>query len=102
MLEEQYANLLESLPNKSRIINNLLALLFSNVNENDLMKISYATSNNESLRKELQSILQRNMEIEQPTQINKAKSTKVSKQPIKEPKEKEPIGKKSVSFESWW
>jgi len=103
VLEDRYANLLESLPNKSRIINNLLALLFSNVNENDLMKISYASHNNESLYKELQSILQRNMGIETLTQTDKVKSSKTIKQTTKEPKEKEPVGKKSsLSYDSWW
>jgi hypothetical protein len=102
VVEEQYANLLESLPNKSRIINTLLALLFSNVNENDLMKIAYASHHNESLRKELQNILQRNMGMQSSTQPNKTKSNKIGKQTIKETKEKEPIGKKSISFESWW
>jgi len=102
VVEEQYTNLLESLPNKSRIINNLLALLFSNVNESDLMRIAYVINNNESLRKELQNVLQRNMGIELPAQQDKVKSNKVSKQTIKESKEKEPISKKPMSFESWW
>jgi len=101
-LEERYANLLEPLPNKSRIINNLLALLFSNVNENDLMKLSYVSHNNESLYKELQNILQRNIGIEPPKQTDKAKSNKNSKQTTKESKEKEPISKKPESFDSWW
>ena len=102
ILEDRYANLLESLPNKSRIINNLLALLFINIDENDLMKISYASNKNENLRRELQSILQRNIGIETVKQTNKVKSNKTVKQAIKETKEKEPIGKKSISFESWW
>jgi len=96
-VEEQYTNLLGSLPNKSRIINNLLALLFSNVDEDDLMKIAYASSHNETLRKELQNILQRNMGIELPTQTDKVKSNKANKQ-----KEKEQMSKKNISFESWW
>jgi len=102
VVEERYANLLKSLPNRSKIINNLLALLFSNVNESDLMRIAYASSHNESLHKELQNILQRNMVIELPTQTDKAKSNKNSKQTTKESKEKEPISKKPESFDSWW
>jgi len=104
-LEERYANLLESLPNKSKIINSLLALLFINVKENDLMKIAYASSNDESLYKELQNILQRNIGISLPKQTDKAKSNKAKKQTTKEPKElkeEESIGKKPMSFESWW
>jgi len=101
-LEERYANLLESLPNKSKIINNLLALLFINVNESELMRIAYASSHNESLYKELQNILQRNIGISLPKQTGKAKSNKNSKQTAKESKEKEPISKKPTSFDSWW
>jgi len=101
-LEEQHANLLESLPNRSKIINNLLALLFSNVNEVDLMRIAYASSNNDFLRKELQNILQRNLGIEPIKHTDKAKSNKGSKHPIKETKEKEATTKKTMSFESWW
>jgi len=102
VLEDRYANLLESLPNKSRIINNLLALLFSNVNENDLMKISYASNKNEHLRRELQSILQRNIDTETVKQTNKVKSNKTVKQTLKETKEKESVGKSPISFDSWW
>ena len=102
ILEDRYANLLESLPNKSRIINNLLALLFINIDENDLMKISYASSKNENLRRELQSILQRNIGIEPLKQTNKVKSNKTVKQTLKETKEKESFDKSPISFESWW
>lgn len=102
-LEDRYANLLESLPNRSKIINNLLALLFINVNESDLMRISYASSNNESLYKELQNILQRNIGKEQPKQMDNAKSNKNNRQTAKESKEREPISKKpSISYDSWW
>lgn len=100
VLEERYAILLESLPNKSRIINNLLALLFENINEDDLMRISYASSHNEFLKQEFQNILRRNMKLETPTQTNKTKSNKIDKQTTKE---KEPISKKSsISYDSWW
>jgi len=103
VLEERYATILESLPNKSRIINSLLALLFSDINENDLMRIAYASSYNESLRKELHNILQRNIGIEPLKQTDKAKSNRSNKQTIKESKEKEPVGKKSsISYDSWW
>jgi len=102
VLEERYAILLESLPNKSRIINSLLAFLFNNITENDLMRISYASSNSESLHKELHNILQRNMGIQVSTNIEKTKSNRFNKQTTKETKEKEPISKKSISYDSWW
>jgi len=102
MVEERYINILGLLPNKSRVVNNLLALLFSDVDENDLMKIAYATSNSETLRKELKSILQRNMEVDISAQTDKSKTNKANKQISKELKEKEPTVKKSISFDSWW
>ena len=102
VLEERYAILLESLPNKSRIINNLLALLFENINEDDLMRISYASNHNEFLRRELQNILHRNMRLETPIKTNKTKLNKIDKQTTKE---KEPISKKPIpteNWENWW
>jgi hypothetical protein len=101
-IEERNANILESLSNRSKIVNNLLTLLFNNITENDLMKLSYALNNDESLRKEMQNILQRNMGIKVTAQTDKAKSNKAIKQTIKEPKEKEPVNKKPISFDSWW
>jgi len=101
-IEERNANILETLPNKSKIVNSLLTLLFMNINENDLMKLSYAISNNESLHKEMLNILQRNMGVKGNTQTDKVKSSKSNKQTIKEPKEKEVVDKKPMSFDSWW
>jgi len=102
-VEKQYAELLNSLPNKSIVVSNLIALLLSNADENDLMRIAYASSHSETLRQELKKILQRNIEIEMPTQTDKVKTSKTSKQTSKEKesKDKEAYSKKSISVESW-
>jgi hypothetical protein len=105
LIEEQHLKILKTLPNKSRILNNLLALLFTNLSEDDFMKIAYASSHNESLRKELKDILRRNLGIEVTTQTDEVKPSKTSRQTVKETKEKEPITKVSIPseiWESWW
>jgi hypothetical protein len=105
LIEEQYLKTLKALPNKSRILNNLLALLFTNLNEDDFMKIAYASSHNESLRKELKDILRRNLGIETSIQADVVKSSKANRQTTKETKEKEQITKIPISpkiWESWW
>ena len=105
LIEERYLKTLKTLPNKSRILNNLLALLFTNLNEDDFMKIAYASSHNESLRKELKDILRRNLGIETSIQADVVKSNKTNRQTTKETKEKEQIAKIPISPEiwgSWW
>jgi len=101
-IEEQYANILETLPNKSRFINNLLASLFGNAKEDDLMKIVYVYNNTDSLRREIHSMLQRSLGIESYKHADKAKSSKSVKQTTKETKEKEQTIKTSIPIESWW
>jgi restriction endonuclease len=93
-VEKKYVDLLNSLPNKSKVVSNLIALLFNNVNESDLMKIAYASSNNETLQQELKNILYRNIE-----RVISVQTEKVEK--IKSNKAKELAGKKSISAESW-
>ena len=105
LIEERYLNLLKILPNKSRILNNLLALLFTNLSEDDFMKIAYASSHDESLYKEIKDILRRNLGIETSTQADGVKSNKTNRQTTKETKEKEPITKATIPseiWESWW
>jgi len=104
-VEKKYVDLLNSLPNKSKVVSNLIALLFNNVNESDLMKIAYASSHNESLRKEIKDILRRNLGIETSIQTDGVKSNKTNRQTTKETKEKEQITKATIQseiWESWW